>query len=91
MGKTTAHNNARRQVLNAVEKRLIRLKALRTELQNLGMEGAAEEVGEEITCIEALPSAADNPAVAEFLGAVMDLEKDLEKGMNDLEHRGGRR
>jgi hypothetical protein len=34
--------------MNGVKKRLARLKALRTELRNLGLEGAAEEVGEEI-------------------------------------------
>jgi hypothetical protein len=40
--------------MSAIEKRLTRLKALRSELQNLGLEGAAEEGGTEIACIEAL-------------------------------------
>ena len=71
--------------MNTMGNRLARLKALRTELQSLGLEGAAEEVGEEIASLEALLGEADDPAVAEFLGALMDLEK----GMNDHERRGG--
>jgi len=48
--------------MNGVGKRLARLNALRTELRSLGLEGAAEEVGEEIASLEALPTG--NPAGA---------------------------
>lgn len=70
--------------MNGVQKRLARLKALRTELQGLGLEGAAEEVAEEIASMEAMPTR--NPAVAAYLGAVLELEKDMSK----IESRGGR-
>ena len=73
--------------MTAIARRLKRLRRIRTELGDLGLSDVAEEVGEEIASLEALPT--DNPAVAEFLGAVMDLEK----GMNkiEIERRGGTR
>jgi len=74
--------------MSAIEKRLARLKAIRTELRNLGADGAADAVGDEIADIEGLSS---NPAVAEFLGAVMDLDEGTKKGMDELKRRGGRR
>jgi len=73
--------------MTAIERRLKRLRRLKTELENVGLEYAAQEVEDEIRSLTMLPSAADNPAVAEFLGAAMELEK----GINEAESRGGRR
>lgn len=69
--------------MNGVEKRLARLRRLRTELQDLGLEDAAEEVEDEISGLETM--ATDNPTVAEYAGAAMELEESLNKAMR----RGG--
>jgi hypothetical protein len=70
--------------MSAIEKRLARLKAIRTQLQGLGADVAADAVGDEIADIEGLSS---NPAAAGFLGAVMELEDSTK----DIERRGRRR
>jgi hypothetical protein len=70
--------------MNEVERRLARLKALRTELRSLGLEGAAEEVGDEISSLEEL--ATDGTAAA-YAEAVLELEK----GLIEAERRGGGR
>jgi hypothetical protein len=59
--------------MSAVQKRLARLKAIRTELQSLDLDVAADAVGEEIASLEALPTG--NPAGAEFLGVVLALTR----------------
>ena len=66
--------------MSAVEKRLARLKAIRTELRNLDLDVAADAVGDEIADIEGLST---SPA-AEYLEAVMELDEGLRKGMNEL-------
>ena len=69
--------------MNAVEKHLARLKALHTELRSLGLEGAADEVAEEIASLAIAPT--HSPRVAEYLGAVLELDRGLAKALHEHE------
>ncbi len=70
--------------MSTLEKRLARLKSLRTELRSLGLEGAADDVGDEIYSLEEL--ATDGPAAA-----YAEAGLELEKGLIEAERRGGGR
>jgi hypothetical protein len=70
--------------MSAIEKRLARLKAIRTELQGFGADVAADAVGDEIDDLETLSS---NPAATKFTEAVIEFENDT----RDIERRGRRR
>jgi hypothetical protein len=55
-----------------MERRIKRLRRIRTELRNLGLDGTAEEVEAEIENMRLLPE--DNPAVLVVLEMVEELE-----------------
>lgn len=73
--------------MNALERRLKHLRRIRTELEDLGLDGAAEKVEDEIAGLEMLPSEADDPAVSVLVEAAMELEE----GLNKAQKRGGQR
>lgn len=71
--------------MDEIERRLRRLRRIRTELEDLGLDGAAEEVEDEISLL--LDTRRQGGAVSGFVAAALELER----GLNEADRQGGRR